>query len=244
MVDALKQEYRVITLDTRAHGRSAKPHEHGRYGMAMVEDIRCLMDELGIEKAHLAGYSMGGFVSLSFAGRYPERLYSLVLGGSGWYPEEAYPDLIRTVPASLDSGGGLEPIVRFMEPETSWFREARIFAANRFLCWMNDTHAMARCFEEMPLLEGTDAQLRANLIPAITITGTDDPLRESSENAMEFGGNFRGHWIDGANHTTTLANPAYAWQFTRAMVEFIREHSDTAQIADAQSSTLPASANS
>ncbi|MBI1321234.1 MAG: alpha/beta fold hydrolase [Candidatus Hydrogenedens sp.] len=68
VVDLLKQDYRVITLDARAHGKSAKPHEHGQYGMEMVDDIARLMDHLGIEKAHLAGYSMGGFLSLSVCG--------------------------------------------------------------------------------------------------------------------------------------------------------------------------------
>jgi len=244
IVDALKRDFRVITLDARAHGRSAKPHESGQYGMQMVEDIANLMDHLDLDRAHIGGYSMGGFLSLSFAGRYPERVLSLVQGGSGWYPPDEYPDLIQTVPASLDSGGGLEPIVRFMEPEDSWFREFRIAFANTFLCWMNDEQAMARCFEEMATLEGTEEQLRNNRIPAISITGTEDPLREAAENVGERGGNFTVHWIEGADHLSTLSHPRYAREFARVMRDFLREHAASSQLAEGQSSTLPASASS
>jgi len=244
VVDMLKKDYRVITLDTRAHGKSAKPHEHGQYGMTMVDDIARLMDHLNIEKAHLAGYSMGGFLSLSFAGRYPDRLYSLTQGGSGWYPQNEYPDLLQTVPASLDNGTGLEPIVRFMEPPDSWFLETRIKVINRFLCWVNDEQAMARCFEELITLEGTEEQLRANRIPTLGIMGTKDPLRASAENMASRAGNYHVKWIEGADHMTTLGDPAYSKEFRTALLEHIREHSPAAQHAKAQSSTLPASASS
>lgn len=223
IVDSLASDYRVITMDARAHGRSGKPHEAGQYGMQMVDDIANLMDHLKIEQAHLVGYSMGGFLSLAFAGRYPERLLSLSQGGSGWYPREEYPDLVTTVPAALDEGKGLEPIVRFMEPPNAWFRETRIKVVNQVLCWVNDETAMARCFQEMVDLEGSEEQLRRNTVPAITIMGTKDPLRKSAEFISERAGNHRTHWIEGADHLSTLGNPAYLADFKTTLKSFIDE---------------------
>lgn len=227
IVDRLARDYRVITMDARAHGRSGKPHEPGQYGMTMVDDIARLMDHLGIKRAHLAGYSMGGFLSLAFAGRYPERLLSLTQGGSGWYPREEYPDLVRTVPASLDSGGGLEPIVRFMEPPDALFREARIKVVNFVLCRVNDEQAMARCFQEMIDLEGSEEQLRRNTVPSLTIMGTKDPLRKSAEFISGRAGNHRTHWIEGADHLSTLGDPRYLAEFTNALTEFVGEQTRT-----------------
>ena len=73
----LAGEHRVIALDLRGHGRSGKPHDPSQYGIEMVHDVARLMDHLGIERAHVAGYSLGGFVALKFASVYPERTLSV-----------------------------------------------------------------------------------------------------------------------------------------------------------------------
>jgi len=63
LIGALSKEYRVIALDARGHGRSGKPYNPNQYGIQMVEDLVRLMDHLKIEKAHVVGYSMGGFIT-------------------------------------------------------------------------------------------------------------------------------------------------------------------------------------
>jgi 3-oxoadipate enol-lactonase len=69
---------RLILPDLRGHGQSPVPD--GIYSMRlMAEDLRALMDRLNIEKAILAGHSMGGYVSLAFARAYPTRLAGLAL---------------------------------------------------------------------------------------------------------------------------------------------------------------------
>ena len=72
----LAKHYRVIALDLRGHGLSGKPHEPEQYGPKMAEDIVRLMDHLRIEKAHVMGYSLGGFVVLKLIALHPERLLS------------------------------------------------------------------------------------------------------------------------------------------------------------------------
>lgn len=79
----LEEEYRVIIPDVRGHGESAIPAD-GKYGLEAVEDIRRLMHHLGLEQAHLVGYSMGGMLTIKFATLYPERVKSATIGGMGW----------------------------------------------------------------------------------------------------------------------------------------------------------------
>lgn len=75
---------RVIALDCRGHGKSGKPHEPAAYeGTKMPDDVPALMDHLGIEKADLMGYSMGGFIAASLLTRSQERFKSAILGGVG-----------------------------------------------------------------------------------------------------------------------------------------------------------------
>jgi pimeloyl-ACP methyl ester carboxylesterase len=59
---ALAAEYRVAAMDARGHGRSDKPHDPALYGPEMGFDILRLFDHLGIQRAHLIGYSMGAHI--------------------------------------------------------------------------------------------------------------------------------------------------------------------------------------
>ena len=82
--DQLAANYRVISLDARGHGLSEKPHDPDSYGVVMVDDVARLLDHLSIDQAHVVTYSMGGFIAIKMTTLYPERIKSLVLGGSGW----------------------------------------------------------------------------------------------------------------------------------------------------------------
>ena len=82
VVPLLRDKFRLTTFDMRGHGRSGMP-QSGYTTRHIAEDVRGLMDALGIEKAHLAGHSMGADVSLHFAMCYPERADRLVLVEAG-----------------------------------------------------------------------------------------------------------------------------------------------------------------
>jgi pimeloyl-ACP methyl ester carboxylesterase len=90
LTETLAREFRVISMDLRGHGLSGKPHDPELYGEAMAEDVIALLDHLGIEKAHLAGYSLGGVITLKLATTHPDRLLSASPLGAGWEnPEDS-----------------------------------------------------------------------------------------------------------------------------------------------------------
>jgi pimeloyl-ACP methyl ester carboxylesterase len=75
---------RVIALDNRGHGKSSKLYDPAAYHTAtMAEDVRALLDHLGIERADCMGYSMGARICAFLALNHPERVRSVVLGGLG-----------------------------------------------------------------------------------------------------------------------------------------------------------------
>lgn len=84
IVDKLSARgYRPVTLDARGHGASDKPHDPAAYGNDnMAADASSLLDHLGIEACHFAGFSMGGRLGLSLLVREP-RIRSAVLGAIG-----------------------------------------------------------------------------------------------------------------------------------------------------------------
>ena len=87
--EVLKQDYRLILIDARGHGKSDIPKDPEAYSTSiMAEDIIAVLDHLNIDKAHFLGYSMGGWIGFDLAELYPERFYSLIIGGADPYPED------------------------------------------------------------------------------------------------------------------------------------------------------------
>jgi pimeloyl-ACP methyl ester carboxylesterase len=75
---------RVIAIDNRGHGASAKPHDTDAYHPAlMAGDSAALLDHLGIARADVFGYSMGARISAFLALEHADRVRSLVWGGLG-----------------------------------------------------------------------------------------------------------------------------------------------------------------
>jgi pimeloyl-ACP methyl ester carboxylesterase len=82
---ALSDRFHVIAFDYVGHGLSDKRIDEYNPSV-FAEQLRELMDVLGIEKAHLSGESLGGWVSGLFAARYPQRVRRLMLNTAGGIP--------------------------------------------------------------------------------------------------------------------------------------------------------------
>ena len=80
-MSAFAPRFRVIALDTRGHGKS--PRGKAPFTIRQfADDLLEFMDERGIERAHLLGFSDGGNIALVFALAHPERVGKLVLNGA------------------------------------------------------------------------------------------------------------------------------------------------------------------
>jgi pyruvate dehydrogenase E2 component (dihydrolipoamide acetyltransferase) len=84
----------VYALNLPGHGQSSKDVGEGNLG-SFVDAVAGFMDEMGIEKAHLVGHSMGGAVAGSFALAHPDRVASLVLIASAGLGEEINAEYIE-----------------------------------------------------------------------------------------------------------------------------------------------------
>lgn len=90
LANDLSKDFKVIAIDLRGHGQSGNPQSSEGYGPAYVDDALAVMDAAGAESAHIVGYSLGGYIALKLAATQPERVRSLVLGGSGYQSREWY----------------------------------------------------------------------------------------------------------------------------------------------------------
>jgi pimeloyl-ACP methyl ester carboxylesterase len=93
---AFAETFTVACVDSLGHGLSDKPSDAALYRQAQrAADVVAVIDDIGADKAHLLGYSMGGWISVGVARFHPERLASLVIGG--W----DFVDGIQTVARSM-----------------------------------------------------------------------------------------------------------------------------------------------
>ena len=91
LLPVLAERRQVIAVHLQAHGRTADIDRPLRFEL-MAEDIAALVKQLGIERADVVGYSLGGGVALRTAIQHPEVVRRLVLISTpfkhdGWYPE-------------------------------------------------------------------------------------------------------------------------------------------------------------
>ncbi len=78
LVPYLKKQFRCISYDLRGHGLSPTPRPP--YTLQdLVEDLEALRAELGIEKAHFAGHSLGGMIGPAYARKYGQHVLTLGL---------------------------------------------------------------------------------------------------------------------------------------------------------------------
>lgn len=210
-VKKLAENYRAIAFDNRGHGKSDKPHSPEAYGTHMVDDIVRLLDHLGIEKAHIVGYSMGGFITAKMTTMYPERMLSATLGGAGWMdPENQVIELNDELAQSLENGHGMGPLIKALtpagRPEPT---EQQIAVINNMMEATNDVKALAAVIRAMGQLSVTREELEANQVPTLALIGSIDPLIASVIPMQGVMPNLEIVRIEGANHLTASRHPVF-----------------------------------
>lgn len=216
LIAALAKDYRVIALDNRGHGRSDKPHDPGQYDVQMAEDVVRLMDHLHLDKAHVVGYSMGGFITLKLVVMHPERLLSAAACGAGWLqPTEENRALSEAVARALETGTGFGPLLSRLglpdRPMTFRKRAMLYF----FMTFFHDPLALAAVSRGGAELNVTEAELRANTVPVLTIIGSEDGLLPEAEALTGVMANHQLVVLEGKNHNTTSGSKPFLDELRR-----------------------------
>lgn len=131
----LPEEFRLIFVDHRGHGRSDKPHDPAAYAMPLrVADAVAVLDQLGIERAHFIGTSWGGRLGFGIGEHAPRRVLSLVIVGQHPYAIDPNGPLTRVVGEALEAARtqGIEALVLAFEAIAGRYpeRERAAYLAN------------------------------------------------------------------------------------------------------------------
>jgi pimeloyl-ACP methyl ester carboxylesterase len=219
----LSDAFMVITMDPRGHGESDKPHDPKAYGNHMTDDPIRLLDHLKIQKAHVVGYSMGGFITLRIIAQYPQRLQSAILGGAGWSPRGENSAMLDALVESLEQGKGIGPLAVALKPAGSKPpTPVEVEDMNKWFLPNNDQVALAA------LVRGTnnniivmEDELRANKVPVLALIGEEDLQKANVDGMDGIMSNLEISVIPKADHMTAIFDPL----FVQGIKSFLSKHS-------------------
>ena len=120
IVPALAAGRRVITVDLQGHGHTADI-ERPLCPEHMADDVAALIGHLGLERADVMGYSLGGLVALRTAIQHPDRVRRLVLVSVSFRRDGSYPEVLQ---AMDQMGPGAADMLRQSPPGELYARTA------------------------------------------------------------------------------------------------------------------------
>jgi 3-oxoadipate enol-lactonase len=223
-IAALKASYRILAHDTRGHGGTEAPK--GAYTLELLaDDLKALLDTLGVKNPHYCGLSMGGMIGQTFALKYPGAFRTLTLADTtSRYPAEAWPlwqDRIK-----IAEEKGMAPLV---EPTLQrWFTEpfrksqpAPVGAIGKLIA-STPVSGYVGCCHAIPKINLT-ARLKEIRAPILVICGDQDPGTPPAM-ARDIHDSAPGSklvMIPHAAHLSNLENPG---AFTKALQDFLAAH--------------------
>jgi 3-oxoadipate enol-lactonase len=221
-IAALSTEYRTIAIDLRGSG-STPPTPGGHSMTDLAGDIAAVLDDAGLERAHILGFSMGGCAAQAFAARYPQRVDRLVLASTFAVMNAQARLFLDAVAASYTRIASAKEMFELICP---WLFSIPFLADpdnNAYLKYDDETidhdemrswsnlYAAQQQFDSRPLLDAITA-------PTLIIAGLHDSLVSLTDNEY-----LRDHIpgarltvIKNAGHLTNVEQPATFLDTVRA----------------------------
>lgn len=211
-VPLLTPHVRVVTVDVPGHGVSQVLGEV--HTMEMMADVlHGMLDALGIGRATFVGHSMGGYISLAFCAKYPERMDGLVLLSSSPCPDDETKRENRRREIALVRAGKKD-VLAHVAPETGFAVQNR----ERLKDYIEDLVEQVHVTEDegiVALLGGMiarvdqNAMLRASRVPQLFILGRHDnyiPV-EAAERFVADNPQAQVVWLDASGHMGFIEEP-------------------------------------
>ncbi len=217
-VGALAEQFRLIRIDARGHGGSPVSPDESVTVADLGTDVLAVLDRLGIDRAHVAGLSLGGMTAMWIAAHHPERVGRLALLCTSAHPGNTQSWLDRAAKVRADGMGAVADFVvdRWITPELKR-RDRALYDSLQALLQTTDAESYAQCCELLGALD-----LRPDLpriaAPTLVIGGGQDPaLPVEHQQAITDG--IAGAHLAVVSPAAHLANVEQAGAVTRLLLD-------------------------
>ena len=223
-IDALGERWRLIAPDLKGAGDSEGPDDDGAYTMdSYADELKGLLDELGIDKVVLLGLSMGGYVAFSFLRKYPAAVRALVLADTraeadppeGIEKRSKQQEQVR----SEGTGGLIEALTGALLSDYTKQNRPDVITAVRDAM---DNHARSFTgeLEAMKTRSDSTGDLTKIDVPTLIIVGENDGVTppDASRKMHEHIRGSRLVVVPNAGHLSNLESPD---EFNGALADFL-----------------------
>ncbi len=167
-VAALRDEFQVIVMDARGHGRSDKPHHPEAYRLPeRVRDVTAVLDAVGVETARFLGFSLGGVTGFGLCKYAPSRFRSVIALGAHPYSEEFPEDFEEWGQRYINCG-----VDAAIEREAG--ESGAVSGKRKAELESRDWKALGAALLATKRVEGLSEGLSRGLIPYLLICGAKD----------------------------------------------------------------------
>ncbi|MES2575214.1 MAG: alpha/beta fold hydrolase [Bacteroidota bacterium] len=222
-IEFLKTSYRLIACDIRGFGKSKD--EQSPLSMSLfADDLIEFMDKLEIDKAVICGLSMGGFITLNAAKRFPDRFEALILCDTQCIADtpEVKEKRLKTI-AQIEEEGVTnfnETFLKSVFHPDSLMDKKELVAELRSVVFANSEHIITQGLLALASRCETCSTLDRVRIPTLIICGREDKVTplEQSEYLKDhiLGSTLR--VIENAGHVSNLEQP---YEFNEHLSEFL-----------------------
>lgn len=228
-INTFSKKYTCIVFDNRGVGLSDKPDEP--YSIEMfADDLRELLDHIGVRRAHILGISMGGFIAQEFALKYPDRVLSLVLVSTHFGGEKARQTPKETMDAILsireEELGAREALRRKMAfAFNSKYFEENPEEIDQIISWrIEEAQPRYAWLRQAGAVQGFNLGNKASKIkaPTLIVAGTNDRVvpYQNAELLLETIPNSELVLFEGGSHLIFIEN---ADSFNKVVMDFLSE---------------------
>jgi pimeloyl-ACP methyl ester carboxylesterase len=210
-VEALKDDYQIILIDCRGHGKSDKPYNKASYGQKMQEDAVKLLEHLSIEKANVFGYSMGALITYRLLLKSPEIFISAILGGfilNLREDEKARNDFREGIKRRIEAFK-VDNIELVKDPMARQFREYAVMRGNDLAALAAVEGGTLEQFETAASSDQIKDSLKKLDVPVLTVVGSNETIAGDKTLVAQLVPDACHFQIQGKDHLTVVPDPKF-----------------------------------
>ncbi|MER3445818.1 MAG: hypothetical protein C4291_02810 [Candidatus Dadabacteria bacterium] len=224
-VQPFSERYTVLRYDCRGQGQSDKPDTE--YSQEMhADDLKGLMDKIGIQKAHLVGISNGGMIAQHFTLKYPERVGALVLVDTCSHIDTLLEMIIKVWIRATEIGGSefrYDVSLPVLFAESFIKKNLEVILSMKEISVKNNPPKPIINLAKSCLKHNVDDRIREIKSPTLIIVGEEDiliPIKYSKILNEKIEGS-RLVVIKDCGHVPILEKPE---EFNRIVLDFLKDH--------------------
>jgi len=131
LISAFSKQFRVITLDSRGHGKTDNPSGEFSYRL-MADDVAAFVNVLKLSQSSICGWSDGGQIALELGMHYPDLIKCMVVGAAWFKFSETYQNALRTMAVESPGVVNIEKIKQAMPQMVGAWRSIHSFQGSDY----------------------------------------------------------------------------------------------------------------